>query len=139
MRHFSKIFQEEQFRSDLTDKTCSPTDLMEHPIVNRQSSIGEFSDSFINQGLARYSQDDSSALSISEYYDAEDKMSPSDYNSSTEEEEDDDESVITDFSEDGVNYQQINQDNVVPGAIQRRTKLSSLQPSSTFWFDFVTF
>lgn len=50
--------------------------------------------------MPRYSMDDSSAISVSEYYDA-----LSDYvSSSSSEEEDDEESALTDFSEDGVNY-----------------------------------
>lgn len=127
-----KVLQEEQQQiPDLLDKTCTPTDLLEHSsIVARQSSIGEMSDFTFKRNLSRYSQDDSSVLSISEYYDAEDKMSPSDYNSSSEEEDDDDESVITDFSEDGVNYQQFEKQLDMPSAVVRRTKLSSIQPSS---------
>ena len=103
---------------------------------NRNSSIDEYDEpTFHHQNVSRYSQDDSSVLSMSEYYDAEDKMSPSDYNSSTSEEEDDDESVITDFSEDGLNFQVVPKvdDVSVSTNTGRRTMLPSVQPSSERW------
>ena len=101
-------------------------------INNRNSSIDEYDEPTFPQNVSRYSQDDSSVISMSEYYDAEDKMSPSDYNSSTsEEEEDDDESVITDFSEDGLNFHHVDTKvDIVSNSTGRRTKLPSVQPSS---------
>ncbi|KAH9389723.1 hypothetical protein TYRP_007270 [Tyrophagus putrescentiae] len=111
---------------------------------NRNSSIDEYDEPTFHQNVSRYSQDDTSVLSMSEYYDAEDKMVPSDYNSSTseeEEEEDDDESVITDFSEDGqsgggsggggsqVVAKTADGDHHF-ASTGRRTKLPSVQPSS---------
>ena len=113
---------------------------------NRNSSIDEYDEPTFHQNVSRYSQDDTSVLSMSEYYDAEDKMVPSDYNSSTseeEEEEDDDESVITDFSEDGqsgggsggggsqVVAKTADGDHHF-ASTGRRTKLPSVQPSSEF-------
>lgn len=105
-----------------------------HLMNNRNSSIDEYDEATFHQNISRYSQDDSSVLSMSEYYDAEEKLSPSDYNSSTSEEEDDDESVITDFSEDGINYQIVHKVDVSVST-GRRTKLPSIQPSSK-WLSF---
>lgn len=102
-------------------------------MMNRNSSIDEYDEPTFHQNVSRYSQDDSSVLSMSEYYDAEDKGSPSDYNSTTSEEEDDDESVITDFSEDGCGQNGSGQLVAKTGdadfaSTGRRTKLPSVQP-----------
>lgn len=106
-------------------------------MMNRNSSIDEYDEPTFHQNVSRYSQDDSSVLSMSEYYDAEEKVSPSDYASTTseEEEDDDDESVITDFSEDGGTQNGSGQ--LVPktgeadfASTGRRTKLPCVQPSS---------
>lgn len=114
-----------------------PTKRSSSMMMNRNSSIDEYDEPTFHQNVSRYSQDDTSVISISEYYDAEDKVSPSDYNSTTsEEEEDDDESVITDFSEDGCAQgggQMVAKTGDADFACTgRRTKLPSVQPSSQF-------
>lgn len=136
-RELLKSFQEEKsqrLKKDVFPKSASLDDwnCKRINLMNRNSSIDEYDEPTFHQNVSRYSQDDSSVLSMSEYYDAEDKMSPSDYNSSTSEEEDDDESVITDFSEEGLNFPVATKvdDVEVSTNTGRRSKLPSVQPSS---------
>ena len=131
-----KTFQEEKQKHLKVENVIQAQNSLEgwgnkRPAImnNRNSSIDEYNEPTFHQSISRYSQDDSSVLSMSEYYDAEDKMSPSDYNSTTSEEEDDDESVITDFSEDGPNYPSLTKVEIFNGT-GRRTKLPTIQPSS---------
>ncbi|KAJ6216844.1 hypothetical protein RDWZM_008001 [Blomia tropicalis] len=135
-RELLKSFQEERaqrIRLDSYQNTSTDdwrTKRMTSMTNNRVNSLEEYDEPTFHQNLSRYSLDDTSVLSMSEYYDAEDKVSRSDYNSSTSEEDDDDESVITDFSEDGANYQSIVEKSDQSHHTGRRTMLPSVQPSS---------
>lgn len=111
--------QDEQNKTgnDLSDRTN-----FSQPTLQEKS----FEDSITNAGHQSYQRSysvDSSVLSISEYHDAEDKLTLSDYNSSSSSEGDEDDESITDFSEDIRSTSD-------PAPLIRRNKLPGVQPSS---------
>lgn len=113
----SKAFQEEQDKSNLPAKSIWNS-------FDNDTAIND------NSCHRSYSIDES-VLSLSEYYDAEDKMSQSDYSSSTSVDDEDDESV-TDINEDDNKLPSINE-------LNRRTKLPSVQPTSKRFFKKIFF
>lgn len=118
-RQIYKNLQDEQNKTgnDLSDRTN-----FSQPTLQEKS----FEDSITNAGHQSYQRSysvDSSVLSISEYHDAEDKLTLSDYNSSSSSEGDEDDESITDFSEDIRSTSD-------PAPLIRRNKLPGVQPSS---------
>ncbi|KAF7489466.1 Oxysterol-binding protein-related protein 6 [Sarcoptes scabiei] len=118
-RQIYKNLQDEQNKTgnDLSDRTN-----FSQPTLQEKS----FEDSITNAGHQSYQRSysvDSSVLSISEYHDAEDKLTLSDYNSSSSSEGDEDDESITDFSEDIRSTSD-------PAPLIRRNKLPGVQPSN---------